>query len=117
LFGNVDGHDRDDLVVASIRDSILSGVTRRSGLIQVGRPDTGSYDPICFDLRSRSKAGEAELVQLDHEEILMNSKIRIVRKAAPSFLALLAGVALPNDLAFSRRRSASERSERRVDRR
>ena len=96
MFGNLTGQERDDLVIASTRDSTLSSVIRRSGFLQVGRPETGSYDPVCFDLRNRAKSNEAELVQLDHEEILINGKISIVRRTARSFLELLAGVELPN---------------------
>ena len=66
LFGNLDGHGADDLVVASIRDSILLSVTRANGFVQIGRPASGSYDAVCFDFRQRSKSGEAELVRLDH---------------------------------------------------
>jgi hypothetical protein len=96
VFGNVNGQGREDFVIASVKDPILSAVTRRNGLIQIGRPASGSYDPVCFDLRNRSKHGEAALVQLDHEEILIKSSVRIVAQTARSFLELLAGVAPSN---------------------
>jgi hypothetical protein len=59
LFGNLHGKSYDEVVVASYRDPVLSSVTRSNGFIQIGRSASGSYDPICFDLRSRSKSGEA----------------------------------------------------------
>lgn len=90
LFGNLDGDSDDDLVVASTRDPVLSSVARGGGFIHIGRPVTRNYDPICFDLRRRTKTGEAEIVQLDHEEILCNDAIRVVQTIAPSFLELLA---------------------------
>jgi len=96
LWGNVDGKTRDDFVVASIMDPVLSSVTRRSGFLQIGRPASGSYDLICFDLRSRSKTGEAEIVRLDHEEILIKNAIRIVTKTAGSFLDLFASAGQPS---------------------
>jgi len=96
LFGNLDGKAADEFVVAAVKDPIISSVTRRSGFIQIGRPASGAYDPICFDLRSRSKTGEAAIVRLDHEEILIANSIRIVATAADSFLDLLASGKPPN---------------------
>jgi hypothetical protein len=90
LFGNVDGKSYDDLVVASVRDEILSSVARANGFLQIGRPETGSYDPVCFDGRHRTKKGEAGIVRLDHEEILINDSIRVLEVIATSFLELLA---------------------------
>lgn len=89
LFGNLDGKSYDDFVVASIRDPVLSSVTRANGFIQIGRPASGNYDPVCFDLRFRSKIGEAGIVRLDHEEILINDSICVVEKVADSLLELL----------------------------
>lgn len=96
LFGNLDGQSHDDLVVASMRDSILSSRTLANGFIQIGRPASGHYDPICFDLRHRLKSGEAGIVRLDHEDILVNGSIYVVEKIAASFLELLAREEPPN---------------------
>ena len=90
VFGNLDGQSRDDLVVASIRDPVLSSVARANGFIQIGRPASGNYDPICFDLRRRPKSGEAGILRLDHEEILVSGSIRVVEEVAGSFVELLA---------------------------
>jgi hypothetical protein len=89
LFGSLDGNSYDDVVVASSRDPVLSSVTRSKGFIQIGRPASGSYDPICFDLRSRTKSGEAGIVRLDHEEVLINDSIRVAEKVADRFVELL----------------------------
>jgi hypothetical protein len=90
LFGNLDGQAYDDLVVASMRDESLSSVTHANGFVQIGRPGTGSYDPICFDGGSRTKKGEARIVRLDHEVILVNGSIHVLEIIAASFLELLA---------------------------
>jgi len=90
LFGNLDGRSYDDLVVASTRDRVLSSVARANGFIQIGRPESGSYDPVCFDARRRTKTGEAGIVQLDHEEILIKDSIRVQEAIAASFPELLA---------------------------
>jgi hypothetical protein len=90
LFGNLDGQSDDELVVASIRDPVVSSVTRANGFVQMARPASGGYDPICFDLGRRTKSGEARVVRLHHEEILVNDSIRVIETVAASFLELLA---------------------------
>ena len=90
LFANLDGLSHDDLVIASFREPVLSSVTRAKGFIQIGRPASRSFDPICFDLRYRTKTGEAGIVRLDHEEIVVHGGIRILERVAGSFLELLA---------------------------
>jgi hypothetical protein len=55
----------------------------------------GNYDPICFDCNSRTV--ERLIVQLDHEEILCNSRMMLVWGIAPSFPDLLRGL-LSSDL-------------------
>ena len=90
LFGNANGRQHDDLANAVFRDRALAEVTHRGGLVQIGRPDfaTVSYDLLCFDLRAQSKTGEAPLVHLDHEEILINGRIHVVKRVSESFLEL-----------------------------
>ena len=89
FFGNRGGGERDDLVIASLSDAALARVTRAHRFIQVGRPETRAYDPVCFDMSRRSKEGEAPLVCLDHEEILIHERIRVLRECARSFAAAL----------------------------
>jgi hypothetical protein len=93
LFANRGADADDELVRASTRDSVLVAVLWKHGLLQVGRPVNGTYDPVCFDMSRRSKAGEAPLVCLDHEEILVRERIRVVRQHAGSFQELLAETA------------------------
>ena len=90
LFGNMDGKDYDDVVVAAARDRRIAAATRANGFIQIGHPSSGNYDPVCLDLRRRSSRDEAGIVRLDHEAILINESIRVVEKVAASFLELLA---------------------------
>lgn len=89
FFGNRGtGHD-SDLVVASVRDPIIARVSQAHGFIQVGRPENGSYDPVCFDGRHRSKSGDAPLVRIDHEAVLIHEQIRVVHQYANSFAAFV----------------------------
>ncbi len=86
FFGNSEADDRLNLRVAVRADPAIWQATRRAKLLQLGRPATGSYDPICFDLRVSHH--EPAIVQLDHEAILIKDRITIVRQIAPGFIAL-----------------------------
>ena len=57
----------------------------REGMIQFGRPAGGSYDPVCFAVKRRSKT-DAPIVQIDHEDILLrNGRITVKKEIATSF--------------------------------
>ncbi|ABF42076.1 hypothetical protein Acid345_3075 [Candidatus Koribacter versatilis Ellin345] len=66
----------------------LSELLVPAGLFQVGRPDTGSFDAICFDLNDKAPNREHRLVCADHEQILCNNRVRITREVWPSFRKL-----------------------------
>lgn len=59
------------------------------GWIRFGNGPDLNYDPVCFDIRQPRKDGDYRIVQLDHEEILCNSRIREVAELAPSFRELV----------------------------
>jgi hypothetical protein len=90
FFGNSETDDRLNLHVAVKADLAIWKATRRAKLLQFGRPATGSYDPICFDLRASHH--EPTIVQLDHEAILIKDRIALVRQIAPGFIALAASL-------------------------
>jgi hypothetical protein len=77
----------DTFAHALFEDPIISKVTLASGFLQVGRPDTGSYDPICLAVRE----SQAPLVTLDHEEILVRGRIKS-SPLYPSFVTFLQGL-------------------------
>jgi len=56
------------------------------GFLQFGRQSGGGFDPVCFAMKER-KNGDAPVVQLDHEDLMIRDRICIRRKIAPSFLA------------------------------
>ena len=68
-------------------DPNMSPDLLRAGFLQIGNPFIGQYDPICFDGNSRTV--EHRIVQLDHEEILCNKRMTLVKDVAPSFPDLL----------------------------
>ena len=69
-------------------DNGLYPTMHKNGFLQFGNPFESNYDPICFDMK-REHRGDAPIVQLDHEEILIRERIRIVDEIAPSFSAFM----------------------------
>jgi hypothetical protein len=60
-----------------------------AGYMPFGKGPDIDYDPICFDIKSRSKSRDYRIVKIDHEEILCNSRIKVVAEMAPSFEELV----------------------------
>jgi len=56
----------------------------RYGFLQFGRQAGGGYDPVCFAMKDRKK-GDAPVVRLVHEEVLIRKRVRIQSEIAPSF--------------------------------
>jgi hypothetical protein len=89
FFGNINGHSEDELVIAARLDPYVWEPAIAHGFVPVGRPATGSYDPICFDTGKRTRNREGPVVCLDHEELLQQESARIKQELAQSFLALI----------------------------
>lgn len=89
FFGNSGAGDLQDLVVASLRGPVLVRVCQRGGFLHVGRPSTGAYDPVCFDMTRRTNEGEAPLVCLEHEEILIGERIGGAKDYGASFAEMI----------------------------
>ena len=47
------------------------------------------YDRVCFDLKTRGKNNDCRIVKIDHEEVLCNERLRVVKELAPTFRALV----------------------------
>ena len=60
-----------------------------AGYVQIGRPDTGDFDPVCFDLNAPRQNREYEIVRIYHEEILCNWRVKVRGKLWPSFPKLI----------------------------
>jgi len=82
-LGNEAKDEYDDVSSFLGKDKIIARVTTDNGLIHFARASEGTYDPICFDSKKR-KGRECEIVRLDHEEILLHEKIKVVEDVAPS---------------------------------
>jgi hypothetical protein len=90
FYSNLGTNVDSELVIAANADSALCSACYSSSLVPVGRPEDGSYDPVCFDLRAG--APEAPLVRVDHEELLLNRRARATSLVSPSFLQLVRDV-------------------------
>jgi len=89
LHANLPGPGLSGLLGRILKDKFLSGFLLKNGFIPFGKGTDMDYDPVCFDLTSRKKNREFEIVKLDHEEILCSERIRVVAKLAPSFEQLV----------------------------
>lgn len=74
---------------ASAAEGSLSELLIPAGYVQIGRPDTGSFDAVCFDLNQNR---ECRIVKVDHEQILCNWRVRVSGVLWPSFIKLVEGV-------------------------
>ena len=74
---------------ASAPRNSLSELLLPAGYVQIGRPDGGDFDAICFDLNSQAQNREYRVVQVDHEDILCNWKVRVTSELWPSFIKLV----------------------------
>jgi hypothetical protein len=73
-----------------LRDKALTRELYGAGFAPFGRPSTGNYDRICFDMRGRRHPFDAPVVVMDHESILSHNQIPKPRKLADSLVELFA---------------------------
>ncbi len=89
LLANPPGEDLSGLLAEMSRDPGLWEALLPAGYIQFGKGPDIDYDPVCFDIKSRSRSGDCRIVKIDHEEILCNYRVKVVAELAPSFEELL----------------------------
>jgi len=89
LLANPPGPDLNRLLAEISRDPAIWQGLIPAGYIQFGRGPDMDYDPVCFDIKSRSKNGDYRIVKIDHEEILCNYRVKVVGEIAPSFYELV----------------------------
>lgn len=87
-----DPHTTRELRRAVFADRHLSPFLFRNGFLPFARPEDGSYDPVCFDYRSKRKKSEPPVVRIDHEEILCNNRLRVIETLSAKFDLLLEGM-------------------------
>jgi hypothetical protein len=90
LFG-WDSDSNPYIEEASAAKGSLSELLLPAGYVQIGRPDTGNFDAICLDLNKPVQNREYRIVQVDHEDILCNWRVRVSGELWPSFIKLVEG--------------------------
>jgi hypothetical protein len=93
FFSNTGDDSREELGVAIFGDAAIAGATLGAGFIQFARPDSGSYDPVCFDARRPASNREFPVVRLDHEYILCRGGVRGLKMVSASFYQFAADIA------------------------
>lgn len=73
VYSNVQGEE--DGLADLLADKILTRELVNAGFLPFGRPATGSYDRVCFDVRTAQDPDDAPIVLMDHEAILSNNRI------------------------------------------
>jgi len=86
-------HEPDSLLRFVLLDQFLWPVLFKTRCFQIGRLDTGNYDPVCLRVASEEAPRDAAIVVLDHEEILMHEEAVITHELYPSFESFLGSVA------------------------
>lgn len=89
LFGNASPGESDDLSVAPFSDKALHPPLLQAGFFPIGRPASGSYDPVCLSIAGKAK--DAAVVRIDHEQMLCQGRLKVLEEVAPSFTALVRG--------------------------
>jgi len=89
FFGNSGADDERDFSVAVLRDSAMWNAMLGAGFVQFARPRGLSYDAVCFDIAESARNREWPIVRLDHESILVRTRIEIREQVARSFVALI----------------------------
>jgi hypothetical protein len=89
LLANPPGANLDGLLAEIEKDKGLTERLIPAGYIKFGKGPDMDYDPICFDIKSRTKRKDYRIVKIDHEEILCNYRVKVVAELAPSFEQLV----------------------------
>lgn len=87
MYSNIRGET--DSLEELLDDKILTTALTAAGFLPFGRPVTGSYDRVCFDVRKRSRLDDAPIVVMNHEAILSFNKIPKPAAVVDGLAALL----------------------------
>lgn len=89
-FANTGEAIWEEISVAMFRDEMLVAALHRSGFVEIGKPRSGIYDPICLDTRNADADGEYPLVRIDAELAVASDRVDPSETIASSFLELVA---------------------------
>jgi len=89
LLANPPGRDLSRFFEQISKDPGLWESLIPAGYIQFAKGPEYDYDPVCFDVKARTKNGDCPIVKIDHEEILCNNRVKLVAELASTFEELV----------------------------
>jgi hypothetical protein len=89
LSPNPPGPDLAGWLAEVSRDRFLWDFLIAAACIPFAKGPDIDNDRVCFDIRSRKKGWECPVVKVDHEEVLCNNRLKIVKEVAPTFRDLV----------------------------
>lgn len=89
LLANPPSSDLTGFIQQITQSPAFSEALLPAGFIQFGRGPDMDFDPVCFDIKGRKQGGDCRIVKIDHEEILCNSRVKVVAELAPSLYQLV----------------------------
>jgi hypothetical protein len=112
VFGNL--RSEEDNLEALLDDRILTNTLMTAGFLPFGRPATGNYDRVCFDVRGQEHPVDATVVLIDHEAILSYNQIPKPRELAPGILELVVESNIPPNCNLAKRPDDSKATGKRL---
>lgn len=85
IYPNPPGTDLSDFLANMLRDDVIFELCVKSGFVPLGKGPNLSYDPVCFDVSKGTQGRRFPIVKLDHEQILCNSRIKVIGHLAKDF--------------------------------
>ncbi len=73
IYGNT--QEEEDNLIELFSDEVLTEAIINAGFLPIGRPCSGHYDRICFDVRSGHRVIDAPVVRIGHEAILSYQRV------------------------------------------
>lgn len=85
IFPNPPGEDLSQFLSNMQRDQAMFEFCLQNGFVLFGLGPDLRHDAVCFDVRKSVHGRKYPVVKLDHEQILCNSRIKILENLAKNF--------------------------------
>lgn len=89
IFPNPPGSDFSEFISNMQRDNVMFDTCLKNGFVMFGLGPDMRHDAVCFDVRKSTHGRKYPVVKLDHEQILCNSRIKIIEVLSENFYELV----------------------------
>ncbi len=89
FYANLGTGESEELSERIVRDKNILQPCLKAEFLHFAGSSSGIYDPVCFDMRKKGRKGDFPIVLLDHEELLMAGRAKVVQQIAGSFLEFI----------------------------